>query len=123
MTSEQVVVEDADIEEKTLDDAEISDVVTTEEVVVEPTLETKDADESEEEEADEEEAVEETEEEEADECDSAGGGHDIMGLDVAKHGKLGAAKLRYQSYMETSRSISILRFHINLKVPYHRFPS
>lgn len=67
MTSEQVVVEDADIEEKTLDDAEISDVVTTEEVVVEPTLETKDADESEEDEADEEEAVEETEEDEADE--------------------------------------------------------
>lgn len=70
MTSEQVVVEDADIEEKTLDDAEISDVVTTEEVVVEPTLETKDADESEEEEEAEDETEdveEETDEEEADE--------------------------------------------------------
>lgn len=71
MTSEQVVVEDADIEEKTLDDAEISDVVTTEEVVVEPTLETKDADESEEEEEaeDETEDVEEADEEEAEEAD------------------------------------------------------
>ena len=70
MTSEQVVVEDADIEEKTLDDAEISDAVTTEEVVVEPTLETKDADESEEEEEAEDETEdveEEADEEEADE--------------------------------------------------------
>ena len=63
MTSEQVVVEDADIEEKTLEDAEISDAVTTEEVVLEPTLETKDADESEEDEADETDAEDEAEEE------------------------------------------------------------